>query len=154
MFEPCFVGTVPLSVNEEGAFYPLLTLHKGAAGYALNQAAARLLIDMIFFRPTRADILPFSPKLLKGSIMVEQLIPAIVVQKRFLDGEQLDEDLVSSLGPERAQKALETKLNSVRRMIGLLVRLTIAVKYAAVGRRIVVPFKEKSGRLIRFGASN
>lgn len=153
-FHPCFVSRRPVSEKGGTSFFNLLTQHRGAAGYALNLSAASSLIEMISCRPTRADILPFTPHLLRGIVKVEQLVPAIVIQQMFLDKAERDQRLNSSLSEERARKATQVRISLINRIISRFKRIIFEGKSLAEGRRIVVPFQTSSGQLMRRAAAD
>ena len=147
-FQPCFLARRPIFSTNKNCYYRLLSQHRGAGGYALNQMAARELLEMIAAKPSRADVLTFTPSMLGGRVLVDQLVPALVIQQNFINPALRDPLLKSTLSEERAKKALELRLSIWQRIQGRFTRALRQVTNRAHGRRLVIPYRDPTGRLI------
>lgn len=147
-----FIGRYPeLSITEDTAIHRLRSLHKGAAAYLINRAAATLLLGLLSQAPSRADDLPFNPDALGNAVRVDQVVPAVVMQQMFLQSDQRDKSVQSAIAP--AREAHLARLNLVTpfwtRAFHLIRRVYDRTLKTARYRRLVVPFLAIDNRIVR-----
>lgn len=152
-FHPCFIARKPIQSMDKNAYFRLLSQHRGAAGYALNQAAAKELLAMMAATPSRADVLTFTPSMMRGRVVIDQLVPAVVIQQMFLGPQWRNPLLKSTLSEERLQRTIGLKLNFWKRIFRRLIRTSRNLAIRTYGRRLVIPYKDSTGKLIKTPAS-
>ena len=148
---PTFISRQPdYFVTEETAVFRLQSLHKGAAAYLINRAAAKLLLGLLSAVPSRADNQPFNPDLLGDSMRVDQVVPAVAMQQMFLKTGQRDKSVQSAIAPVREAHLADLNLKPSfwLRAINWGRRTILRAVKTARYRRLVVPFLATSNRTI------
>lgn len=153
-FQPCFISREPIQSMGKNNYFRLLSQHRGAAGYALNQAAAKELLAMMAATPSRADVLTFTPSMMRGRVVIDQLVPAVVIQQMFLSRQWRNPLLKSTLSEERSQKAIDLKLNFTKRIFRRLIKTSCDLVIYFSGRKLVIPYRDSTGRLIKSPAKS
>ncbi len=148
-FTPTVVARQPSrQLTDRTALHALHADHRGAAAYALNAAAARVLLRRLGEAPSRADVLPFSPQGLRGEIAILQAVPAPFMQEGFLPAERRDDRLRSVLADERWEKELARHRPLTERLVGRAARTIEALRLRiTTGAHKAVPFLDAEGRL-------
>lgn len=149
-FNPTAVARSPSRrLTDRTSLHVLLGDHRGAGAYALNAGAAKVLLRRLGETPSRADILPFSPRGLRGEVAILQVVPACVIQQEFLPSARRDDRMKSVLAVGRWEKELARQRTMTERLAGRAARTVEGLRLRLASRfgPSIVPFLDIDGEL-------